>query len=118
MKRKFRCPVTTKRELVAEVLMGYRIGHVARKYGLSPYTLRRWIREYRKIHSIPPHRSLKTQKNPRHSPEYREFIPPQDRNPTAIQFNVPFGAGPIRSLLTATTAYSAYFALIDATTPG
>jgi transposase-like protein len=47
MKRKFRCPVTTKRELVAEVLMGYRTEFVARKYGLSPHTLRRWIREYR-----------------------------------------------------------------------
>jgi len=47
LKRKFRCPVSTKRELVAEVLMGYRTEFVARKYGMSPETLRRWIREYR-----------------------------------------------------------------------
>lgn len=47
MKRRFRCPVATKRELVAEVLMGYRTEFVARKYGLSPHTLRNWIREYR-----------------------------------------------------------------------
>jgi transposase-like protein len=47
MKRRFRCPVTTKRELVAEVLLGYRTEFVARKYGLSPHTLRRWVREYR-----------------------------------------------------------------------
>jgi transposase-like protein len=27
--------------------MGYRTEFVARKYGMSPETLRRWIREYR-----------------------------------------------------------------------
>ena len=54
----------------------------------------------------------------RHSRECRRFIPTQDRNPTAIQFSVPFGAGPIRSRLTVTTAYSARFSLIDATTAG
>lgn len=47
MKRRFRCPVSVKRELVAEVLMGYRTEFVARKYGMSPETLRRWVREYR-----------------------------------------------------------------------
>ena len=47
MKRRFRCSVAIKRELVAEVLMGYRTEFVARKYGLSPHTLRSWIREYR-----------------------------------------------------------------------
>lgn len=47
MKRRFRCPVSTKRELVAEVLMGYRTKFLARKYGMSPETLRRWVREYR-----------------------------------------------------------------------
>jgi transposase-like protein len=47
MKRRFRCPVSTKRELVAEVLMGYRTEFLARKYGMSPETLRRWVREYR-----------------------------------------------------------------------
>ena len=29
------------------MLMGYRTEFVARKYGMSPETLRRWIREYR-----------------------------------------------------------------------
>src|SRR5690606_2326074 len=43
MKRRFRCPVSTKRELVAEVLMGYRTEFVARKYGVSPHTLRKWV---------------------------------------------------------------------------
>jgi len=47
LKRRFRCPVTTKRELVAEVLMGYRTEFVARKYGLSPHTLRKWVCAYR-----------------------------------------------------------------------
>lgn len=47
MKRRFRCPVETKRELVAEVLMGYRTEIVARKYGMSPKTLREWVRQYR-----------------------------------------------------------------------
>jgi len=27
--------------------MGYRTEFIARKYGLSPHTLRRWVREYR-----------------------------------------------------------------------
>jgi len=47
MKRRFRCPVQTKKELVAEVLMGYRTEAVARRYGLSPKTLRDWVRQFR-----------------------------------------------------------------------
>lgn len=47
MKRRFRCPVQTKKELVAEVLMGYRTEVVARRHGLSPKTLRDWVRQYR-----------------------------------------------------------------------
>lgn len=46
MKRRFRCPVETKRELVAEVLLGYRTEYVARKYGMSPKTLSSWVRQY------------------------------------------------------------------------
>lgn len=47
MKRRFRCPVQTKKELVAEVLMGCRTVVVARRYGLSPKTLSNWVRQYR-----------------------------------------------------------------------
>jgi transposase-like protein len=47
MKRRFRCPVETKKEFVAEVLMGYRTEVVARRHGLSPKTLSDWVRQYR-----------------------------------------------------------------------
>jgi transposase-like protein len=47
MKRRFRCPVQTKRELVAEFMMGSRTIAVARRHGLSPHTLREWVRQYR-----------------------------------------------------------------------
>lgn len=46
MKRRFRCPIETKRELVAEVLMGYRTEYVARRNGMSPKTLSNWVRQY------------------------------------------------------------------------
>jgi transposase-like protein len=47
MKRRFRCPVATKKEFVAQVVAGYRIEAVARQHGLSPKTLGNWVREYR-----------------------------------------------------------------------
>jgi Transposase. len=47
MIRRFRCSVQTKKELVAEVLMGYRTEVVARRHGLSPKTLRDWVRQFR-----------------------------------------------------------------------
>lgn len=47
MLRRFRCPIEKKKELVAEVLAGYRTEAVAKKYGLSAETLRRWMRQYR-----------------------------------------------------------------------
>jgi transposase-like protein len=46
MKRRFRCPVEAKKEFVAEVLSGYRTEVVARRYGMSPKTLRNWVRQY------------------------------------------------------------------------
>ena len=46
VKRRFKCPVETKKELVAEVMLGYRIEFVARKYGMAPKTLRNWVRQY------------------------------------------------------------------------
>jgi len=46
MKRRFRSPEETKKELVAEVLSGYRTEVVARQYGMSPRTLRNWVRQY------------------------------------------------------------------------
>jgi len=46
MKRRFRSPEETKKELVAEVLSGYRTEAVARQNGLSPRTLRNWVRQY------------------------------------------------------------------------
>lgn len=47
MKRRFRCPVEAKKEYVAEVLTyGYRIDVVAKRYGMSPKTLREWVRQY------------------------------------------------------------------------
>lgn len=47
MKRRFRCSVNDKKEYVAEVLThGYRIDVVARRYGMSPKTLRNWVRQY------------------------------------------------------------------------
>ncbi len=47
MKRRFRCPVETKKEIVAEVVAGYRTEAVARRYGMSPKTLSNWVRQYR-----------------------------------------------------------------------
>jgi transposase-like protein len=47
MKRRFRCPVKAKKEYVTEVLAGYRTEFVARKYGMSPKTLQKWVNEYR-----------------------------------------------------------------------
>src|SRR3569832_2049039 len=46
MKRRFRCPVMVKKELVAEVLAGYRVEAVARQHGMSPSTLSTWVRQY------------------------------------------------------------------------
>lgn len=46
MKRRFRCPVEAKKELVVEVLSGYRTEVVARKHGMSPKTLSNWVRQY------------------------------------------------------------------------
>ncbi|MNI23255.1 Transposase [compost metagenome] len=46
MKRRFYCPIETKKEFVVEVLSGYRTEAVARKYGLSPKTLGNWVRQY------------------------------------------------------------------------
>jgi transposase-like protein len=47
MKRRFRCPIQTKKEFVAEVLTGgYRTEVVARRHGMSPKTLREWVRQY------------------------------------------------------------------------
>jgi len=47
MKRRFRCPIQAKKEYVAEVLAGgYRTEVVARRYGMSPKTLREWVRQY------------------------------------------------------------------------
>lgn len=47
MKRRFRCPVETKKEIVAEVVAGYRTEVVARRHGVSPHTLSDWVRQYR-----------------------------------------------------------------------
>lgn len=46
MKRRFRCPIQTKKELVVEVLSGYRTEVVARQHGMSPKTLSNWVRQY------------------------------------------------------------------------
>ncbi|UUZ82064.1 transposase [Paenibacillus sp. P26] len=46
MKRRFRCPVQAKKDLVVEVLSGYRTEVVARKYGMAPKTLSNWVRQY------------------------------------------------------------------------
>lgn len=46
MKRRFRCPIATKKELVTEVLAGYRTEVVARQHGMSPRTLSKWVRQY------------------------------------------------------------------------
>lgn len=46
MKRRFRCPIQTKKELVVEVLSGFRTEVVARRHGMSPRTLSGWVREY------------------------------------------------------------------------
>ena len=46
MKRRFRCPVQTKKAFVVEVLSGYRTEVVARQHGLSPRTLSNWVRQY------------------------------------------------------------------------
>jgi len=47
MKRRFRCPTQAKKELVVEVLSGYRTEVVARQHGMSPRTLGTWVRQYR-----------------------------------------------------------------------
>jgi transposase-like protein len=47
MKRRFRCPIETKKEIVAEVVAGYRTEAVARRYGVSPDTVSKWVRQYR-----------------------------------------------------------------------
>jgi len=46
MKRRFRCPIATKKEIVAEALTGLRTEVVARQYGMSPKTLRAWVRQF------------------------------------------------------------------------
>ncbi len=46
MKRRFHCPVSAKKEYVAEVLSGYRTEVVARRHGMSPKTLSSWVRQY------------------------------------------------------------------------
>lgn len=46
MKRRFRCPVTTKKELVAEVMSGFRTEVIAKQHGISPKTLGNWVRQY------------------------------------------------------------------------
>lgn len=46
MKRRFYCPTDAKKEYVAEVLAGYRIEVVARRHGIVPSTLSRWVRQY------------------------------------------------------------------------
>jgi transposase-like protein len=46
MKRRFRCPIQAKKELVVEVLSGYRTEVVARQHGMSPKTLSKWVRQY------------------------------------------------------------------------
>ncbi|MFF2890838.1 transposase [Paenibacillus sp. NPDC057967] len=46
MKRRFRCPIQTKKEFVVEVLSGYRTEVVARQHGVSPATLSKWVRQY------------------------------------------------------------------------
>lgn len=47
MKRRFRkYRELEKREYVSEVLAGFRTEVVARKYGMHPGTLRRWVKEY------------------------------------------------------------------------
>lgn len=46
MKRRFHCPIDAKKEYVAEVLAGYRTEIVARRHGMSPSTLSKWVRQY------------------------------------------------------------------------
>jgi transposase-like protein len=46
MKRRFRCPVTAKKEFVAQVVSGYRTEVVARQHGISPKTLSNWVNQY------------------------------------------------------------------------
>lgn len=46
MRRRFRCTDELKKELVVEVLSGYQIHFIARKYGMHPATLSKWVREY------------------------------------------------------------------------
>lgn len=46
MKRRFKRPVQTKKEIVVEVLSGLRTEVVARRHDVSPSTLGRWVRQY------------------------------------------------------------------------
>jgi transposase-like protein len=46
MKRRFRCPIQAKKEIVVEVLSGYRTEVVAQQHGMSPSTLSKWVRQY------------------------------------------------------------------------
>jgi transposase-like protein len=46
MKRRFHCTVEVKKELVGQVISGYRTEHVARLHNMAPKTLQRWVREY------------------------------------------------------------------------
>jgi transposase-like protein len=46
MKRRFRCSEETKKQLVGQVLAGYRTEHVARLQGMSPKTMQKWVRQY------------------------------------------------------------------------
>ena len=46
MKRRFRCPIQVRKELVVEVLSGYRTEVVARQHGMAPKTLSNWVRQY------------------------------------------------------------------------
>ncbi|UUZ91789.1 transposase [Paenibacillus sp. P25] len=39
-------PGSSKKDLVVEVLSGYRTEVVARKYGMAPKTLSNWVRQY------------------------------------------------------------------------
>jgi transposase-like protein len=46
MERRFRCSVKIKKQLVEQVVAGYRTEYVARAHGMSPKTLSHWVRQY------------------------------------------------------------------------
>jgi transposase-like protein len=46
MERRFRCSVKIKKQLVEQVVAGYRTEYVARTQGISPNTLGKWVRQY------------------------------------------------------------------------